>query len=147
MGMPIERALEKEIRKCRIIAGEYADVGIAFDSDENERIISEIKEDQRVEKIYLYNDMEIYHDKNNLKCYVTDDMKNLNNSEICYEGRLPQFFNEIALGGKYAAKFLDNIKEKYGDQLYDAVNIQQVIEASVGFFSVYYNIVARNISK
>lgn len=63
---------------------------------------------------YLNNREDVYNNKylvqiyvtdddySSLLCYIIDDVDKLNNKEVCYQGRLPKYDNEIAVSGKYA---------------------------------------------
>lgn len=63
-----------------------------------------------------------YQDEDALSTYVFDDVSKMNNKNICYEGRLPEYDNEIAVSGKFAKDYGmqvgDEITMDYGEKSY-----------------------------
>ena len=68
--------------------------------------------------VYFY-----YGEEDKLMTYVIDDLSALNNVNVCFEGRLPIYDNEIAVSGKFASAYGfnvgDTISMKYGDESFD----------------------------
>ena len=62
----------------------------------------------------------IYNEEDSLLAYVFDDTEKMNNKDVCYEGRLPKYDNEIAISGKFAKDYGFNVGEEirldYGDK-------------------------------
>ena len=86
-----------------LIVGETADACVDVTADSGKRFVEEMERDSRVEKIYLYNNIEVRHVGNvALNTVVTDDCKKLNNQQLCVEGRFPKYENEMLIGAKYA---------------------------------------------
>ena len=63
-----------------------------------------------------------YQDEDALSTYVFDDVSKMNNKNICYEGRLPEYDNEIAVSGIFAKDYGmqvgDEITMDYGEKSY-----------------------------
>ncbi len=56
-----------------------------------------------------------YNGEESFVTYVFDDVSKMNNQEVCYEGRLPEYDNEIAISGKFA--------KEYGYEIGDEVTL------------------------
>ena len=86
-----------------MIAGETADSCIGIDAENEAALKAFFKNDQRVEKSYLFfNDVLRHVNGMSLAVTVTDDFNDLNNQTVCVEGRLPRYENETAVAIKYA---------------------------------------------
>lgn len=63
-----------------------------------------------------------YNDEDKLLVYIVDDTDKLNNTSVCYKGRLPIYDNEIVVSGKFAKIYGfdvgDEIALDYGDSSY-----------------------------
>ena len=64
-----------------------------------------------------------YNDEESLFCYIVKDLSKMNNTNLCYKGRLPEFDNEIAVSGSFAKAYGfdigDEIKIDYGDNSFN----------------------------
>lgn len=59
--------------------------------------------DARVEKVYLYHSAEVRHVGGiALIATMSDDFADVNNPDVCIEGRYPRYDNETAVAAKYA---------------------------------------------
>lgn len=86
-----------------LIVGEMADAGINVTAEQEKEFLEAAEEDERVEKVYLYNNIEVSHVGHvSLNAIVTDDCTKMNNQKLCIEGRFPRYDNELLLGAKYA---------------------------------------------
>lgn len=86
-----------------LIVGETADSCISIKTDIENEFISEMKKDNRVEKIYLYTSINVSHaNGSELVATICDDFSQTNNQDVVFEGRFPKYDNEIAVGIKYA---------------------------------------------
>lgn len=86
-----------------LIIGETADSCVNVAAEQEEEFLELLYKDDRVEKVYLYNDIEVRHVGHIvLNLIVTDDCTKINNQNLCIEGRFPKFDNEMLLGAKYA---------------------------------------------
>ena len=97
-----------------LIVGETADSCISVAAEREEEFLELLYKDSRVEKVYLYNGIEIRH-VGHIALYliVVDDCAKMNNQNLCVEGRFPKFENEMLLGAKYA----DEQGLKVGDEI------------------------------
>ncbi len=86
-----------------LIVGETADSWINMNTESENDFLQEMNNDQSVEKVYLYNSVEVRHVGGVvLEATLTDDFSDVNNQSIVFDGRFPKYDNEIAIGGKYA---------------------------------------------
>lgn len=86
-----------------LIVGETSDASVSVAAEYGKEFVREMEHDKRVEKVYLYNDIEVRHVGHvALNAIVTDDCTLLNNRQLCVEGRFPKYDNEILIGAKYA---------------------------------------------
>ena len=86
-----------------LIVGETADSCINVQTEVEEDFVSTLQADGRVEKVYLYNSLNVSHAGGaELMATVCDDFAKVNNQSVIYKGRFPRFDNEIAIAGKYA---------------------------------------------
>lgn len=108
----------------KMVAGEVPDAQIQIETTDREQALAEAKRiGQRsdVKKSYLFDviqaslegEMEIY-------CYITDDYEVYDYQGMVYEGRFPQYDNEIALNGLAAKadhkKVGDTVMMQLGDK-------------------------------
>lgn len=88
-----------------LIVGETADSCINVNVNTEEVFLGDIHADARVEKVYLYNSVEVCHvDGAALMATFTEDFSDVNNQDVVFEGRFPKYDNEIALAAKYAGE-------------------------------------------
>lgn len=86
-----------------LIAGETADSCINVQAEAEREFLETMNADGRVEKIYLYNSVNVSHAGGaDLMATMCDDFSQVNNKTVVYKGRFPKYSNEIALGAKYA---------------------------------------------
>lgn len=88
-----------------LIVGETADSCINISAEAEEAFLEEMMADRRVEKVYLYNSLEVRH-VNGAALIVTmsEDFAHVNNTDIVFEGRFPRYDNEIVIAAKYAGE-------------------------------------------
>ncbi|MCI8287210.1 MAG: FtsX-like permease family protein [Lachnospiraceae bacterium] len=88
-----------------LIVGETADSCINVNADTEEELLRELHADSRVEKVYLYNSVEICHvDGATLLATFSEDFSDVNNQNVVFDGRFPKYDNEIAIAAKYAGE-------------------------------------------
>lgn len=86
-----------------LIVGETADACINVDAVRESDFLQMMREDERVQKAYLYNSVEVRHVGGvALIATVSDDFAQVNNQNVCYEGRFPRYDNEVVVAAKYA---------------------------------------------
>ncbi|MDE6850788.1 MAG: ABC transporter permease, partial [Clostridia bacterium] len=65
--------------------------------------LATLNSDSRVEKVYLYNSLNISHVGGvELMATLCDDFSKVNNKSVVFKGRFPKYGNEIAIAAKYA---------------------------------------------
>lgn len=88
-----------------MVVGEIADSCVNINAGIEEDFLRRMKEDADVEKIYLYNMMNVRHVGGvELMATLCDDFAKVNNQNVCIEGRFPRFDNEMAIAAKYASE-------------------------------------------
>lgn len=89
-----------------MIVGEVADSCISINRETEKVFLREMNADERVEKIYLYNSMEVRHvGGSGLVATMSEDFSEANNQNVVFEGRFPRYDNEIAVAAKYAREY------------------------------------------
>ncbi len=86
-----------------LIVGEMPESCININIGVEDEFLKWVNNDERVEKVYLYNSLTVTHKGGKeLVATISDDFLKANNQSIVYEGRFPKYDNEIAIAGKYA---------------------------------------------
>lgn len=102
-GLITENVIADMTPFLNLIVGEIADSGINVQTEIEDDFLQAANADSRVEKIYLYNSINISHKGGaELMATMCDDFSKINNQTIVYRGRFPKYDNEIAIGAKYA---------------------------------------------
>lgn len=102
-GVMIRNVIVDMQPMVELIMGEVADSGISIAAEREKEFVAAMQEDDRVDKIYLYDIAEVRHVGHlALSAIVTDDCAELNNQNLCVEGRFPKYDNEILIAAKYA---------------------------------------------
>ncbi len=103
LGVMVENVIADMGPFLRLIVGEIADSCINVQPGIEEDFLREVHADPRVEKVYLYSSAEVRHvDGVGLVATMCDDFSRVNNKSVVFEGRFPEFDNEVALAAKYA---------------------------------------------
>ena len=107
--------------KIDILATESCAGVVAFDKETAEEGLEYLESRSDVKNIREIITMNFYYDeKESLFTYVVDDPAKMNNKNLCYEGRLPQHDNEIAVSGSFAKAYDfsvgDEIRIDFGDK-------------------------------
>lgn len=104
-GVMIENIIRDSSSFINIIVGETADSCISIPAEKKEEFLRAMEADDRVEKVYLYNSLSIRHDGGvELMATLCDDFGEVNNPDVCFEGRFPKYDNEVAVAMKYAGE-------------------------------------------
>lgn len=86
-----------------LIVGETADACVNVNPGAEAALLQAAEEDGSVEKIYLYSSTEVCHVGGSaLMATMAEDFSQVNNQDVCYQGRFPLYDNEVAIGAKYA---------------------------------------------
>ena len=102
-GVMIENMIADMTPFLNMIVGETADSCMNIAADAEEEFLEKMNEDERVEKVYLYNSIQMLHVGGDvLMVTVTDDFSKVNNQDVIVEGRFPKYDNEMAIAAKYA---------------------------------------------
>ena len=120
-----------------LIVGETADSCINVQVEAEEDFLHEASADNRVEKIYLYNSLNVSHvGGSELLATLCDDFSKVNNQSTVFEGRFPKYDNEIAIAAKYAK---DN-GFAIGDEIEIIANGKQEMYLICGFTQISNNL-------
>lgn len=113
-GLMVRNMIMDSAPFLNMIVGETADSCINVEAEAEERFLTEMNLDERVQKVYLYHSLQVTHVGGDvLMATLADDFSKVNNQEVMIEGRFPKYDNEIAIAAKYAAE-----KElKIGDEI------------------------------
>lgn len=104
-GLMLENMIADMAPFIHLIVGETADSCVNVRVEEEEDFSKKMEEDARVEKIYLYNSVEVRHVGGiGLMATVCDDFSKVNNQDGVIDGRFPRYDNEIAVAAKYAGE-------------------------------------------
>ena len=68
---------------------------------------------EHVNNVRLLNDQPVETKETTLNTYILDNDGKLKNQDACYDGRLPQYENEVAISGKYCISY----NYKIGDEI------------------------------
>lgn len=113
-GVMIENIIMDSASFVNLIAGETADSCISIKAEGEEGFLRAMEADDRVEKVYLYNSFIIYPEGGaELLATICDDFGEVNNPNVCFEGRFPEYDNEVIIAKKYAGEN----KLKIGDEI------------------------------
>ncbi len=104
-GLMVENVIMDMEPFVNMIVGETADSCINIKAGAEEEFLRRMRADERVEKVYLYNSANALPvDGIGLMATMTDDFRDVNNQDMCIEGRYPKYDNEIAVAAKYAGE-------------------------------------------
>jgi len=136
-GLMLENVITDMTPFLTLVVGETADSCINVSSEAEEDFLREISEDDRVEKVYLYNSLNVSH-VGGLELLATqcDDFGKFNNQNYVFEGRFPKYDNEIAIAAKYAKENGLQI----GDEIEIEANGKQEKYLICGFTQVSNNL-------
>lgn len=102
-GLMIENAIADITPFVDVVVGELADSCVIVNMEIEEDFLHEMEANTDVEKIYLYNSVNVRHVGGvELMATLCDDFTKVNNQKVCIEGRFPSYDNEVAVAVKYA---------------------------------------------
>ena len=102
-GLMFENIIVDFTSFLNIVVGETADSCVNVQIEAEKELLEAMNSDSRVEKIYLYNSVNVSHvGGTELMATLCDDFLQVNNQNTVYDGRYPKYNNEIAIGAKYA---------------------------------------------
>lgn len=89
--------------KLEILMTEMCSGVVTFDNDTADEGLDYLESRSDIKNIRkIINANFYYEDKESLFTYIVDDMSKMNNRDLCYKGRLPQYDNEVAVSGAFA---------------------------------------------
>lgn len=136
-GLMTENVIADMTPFLNLIAGEMADSCISVRLDAEQDFLREMLAEERVEKVYLYNSVNVAHvDGAELMANLCDDFSRVNNQNIVFEGRFPKYDNEIAIAAKYAKE----MGFRAGDEIEISANGIQQKYLICGFTQISNNL-------
>lgn len=136
-GLMTENVISDITPFLNLIVGETADSCISVQIDAEADFLEAMRADSRVEKIYLYNSLNVAHTGGaELLATLCEDFSKVNNQNVVFDGRFPKYDNEIAIAAKYA-------KEnglKIGDEIPITANGNQEEYLICGFTQISNNL-------
>lgn len=102
-GLMTENVIADISPFVNLIVGETADSCINVNTQAEDEFLRIVGADDRVEKVYLYNSINVVHVGGaELVATLCDDFSKVNNKNVVIKGRFPVYDNEIAIAAKYA---------------------------------------------
>ncbi len=98
--------------KASLFSFEICNGAVLVENDENKEVYNYLENYEGVYNTRLILNTFIENNDMQLFCYVLEDCDKLNNKDVCYDGRLPKYDNEIAISGKYCKKYGYNIGDE-----------------------------------
>jgi len=136
-GLMLENVITDMTPFLNLIVGETADSCINVQAEAEDDFLREMTADSRVEKVYLYNSLNVSHVGGaELMASLCDDFSKANNQNIVFEGRFPKYDNEIAIAAKYARENGFRI----GDEIEITANGKQESYLICGFTQISNNL-------
>ncbi|WP_034449141.1 ABC transporter permease [Butyrivibrio sp. AE2032] len=110
--------------KLDILATEICAGVVTSDQETREEVLEYLENRSDIKNIREIINMNVYYDdQESLFCYIVKDLSKMNNTTLCYKGRLPEYDNEIAVSGSFARAYGfeigDEIKIDYGDNAFN----------------------------
>jgi ABC-type antimicrobial peptide transport system permease subunit len=107
--------------KVGILTFEICGGTVGFDSSVKEEAMEYLENLDGVSNIRRMISLTLnYNEEDSIRGYIFDDVSKMNNKEVCYKGRLPEFDNEVAVSGKFASDHGltvgDEVRFDYGNE-------------------------------
>lgn len=129
-GVMLENVILDTEPFINMIVGETADSSINIDIQKEKELVKVLEEDTRVEKARLYHMEDLRHVGGiSLLAILSDNFMDLNNQDLCIEGRFPKYNNEVVIGARYAKD--ENIK--IGEEITLAAYGKEAVYLVTGF--------------
>lgn len=109
--------------KLDILTTELCAGVVAADLESKDEVLEYLGKRDDVKNIREIINLTVYYnDQEGLFTYIVKDPSKMNNTNLCYKGRLPEFDNEVAISGSFAKAYGfdigDEIKLDYGNSSY-----------------------------
>ncbi len=136
-GLMTENIIMDTTPFLNLIAGESTDSCINVQTEIESEFLQTLNTDSRVEKVYLYNSLNVSHVGGaELMATLSDDFSKVNNKNVIIKGRFPKYDNEIAIAAKYA-----NDKDfEVGDEIEITANGKTAKYLICGFTQITNNL-------
>ncbi len=120
-----------------LIVGETTDSCVNVTARIEYEFLRAMDDDDRVEKAYLYNSVNVSHVGGaELVATLCDDFARVNNQNVVFKGRFPKYDNEIAIGALYA----DEKGLAVGDEIEITANGETQAYLICGFTQISNNL-------
>ena len=109
--------------KLEILTFEICNGVVAVDPDTSDDLEAYLESRDDIRNVrQIIDTWFTYNGEDSLKVYICDDTSKINNQDVCYDGRMPVYDNEIAVSGRFASDYGyeigDEIPMTYGDDTY-----------------------------
>ncbi|MCI9153007.1 MAG: FtsX-like permease family protein [Ruminococcus sp.] len=102
-GLMVENMIVDIDPFINLIVGETADSCISINPEIKGRFLQTMGSDQQIQSTYLFHTTEVCHVGGiALMATISDDFADVNNQNVCFDGRFPKYNNEMAVAAKYA---------------------------------------------
>ena len=92
--------------KLEILMTEMCSGVVTFDNETAEEGLEYLESRSDITNLRKIINMNFYYnDEESFLTYIVDDSSKMNNHDLCYQGRLPQYDNEVAVSGAFAKKY------------------------------------------
>lgn len=113
-GLMLENVIVDVRPFVDMVMGETADCVIIINMEIENEFLQRMKQDSRVEKIYLWDYNSVRHVEGSiLAATICEDFSKVNNPDMIIAGRFPKYDNEVAIAAKYAREK----KLRLGDEI------------------------------
>ena len=107
--------------KLDMLSFELCSGVVGVDYEKKDEVLDYLKERSDITNVRnIMNNYFYYNDEDKLWAYILDDPSLLKNKHVVYDGRFPEYDNEIAISGKFAKEYGlqigDEIELEYGDE-------------------------------
>lgn len=136
-GLMVENMIVDMQPFIDMVVGETADSCVDINTEKENEFLRWMAKEKCVEKIYLYHSVEVRH-KGGIALLATlsDDFSDVNNQDVCIEGRYPRYDNEAAIAIKYA----EEKGLKVGDEITLTAEGKEAVYIISGFSQITNNL-------
>lgn len=115
--------------KVSLLTFEFCDGAIITDEDSNKDVFDYMKSLEHVKNVRLVSNEMVEADDTSLSTYILNNDGKIKNPDVCYDGRLPKYENEIAISGKHCK----NYNHKIGDEIEIGIGSKKAKYIITGF--------------
>lgn len=99
--------------KVSLFSFETADAIVIPNMNNEKEVLEQLQSNEKIKNIRLVAEHTLDIEDAKMYTFIIDDSNSLNNKDVYYKGRLPEYENEVAISGKFAEEY----KYKIGDEI------------------------------